>query len=182
MASSLLPMDVIRFFNVSIALSLASIAGADKSECVRECARAIELDDDYGNPWNDVACELWDAGDTTLAARFFERAKLCSRYESGAGHFPYANLARLYLSECAQQASNGDSGSRSAARYVKGATFASDEGSSSRSASSKMYLPSREALLELCAALIRAPGDTELQEMVFRMIDDPEWLVRAFRH
>ena len=29
-------------------------AGADRSECVRECARAIFLDNDYGNDLQDL--------------------------------------------------------------------------------------------------------------------------------
>ncbi|KAG0627825.1 hypothetical protein M758_2G230800 [Ceratodon purpureus] len=125
------------------------LAGADRSECVRECARAIFLDNDYGNPWNDVACELWDAGDVSLAARFFQRAKACSRYEVGAGHFPYLNLAKLRLSE--------------SPIILERDGLLLDK--------SAQDTPSKEALLELCAALIRAPGDEDVQQMVFHMLD-----------
>jgi hypothetical protein len=89
-----------------------------------------------GNPWNDVACELWDAGDVSLAARFFQRAKACSRYEVGAGHFPYLNLAKLRLSETPTVLDRDGS---ILDKTVHGT-------------------PSKEALLELCGALIRAPG------------------------
>jgi hypothetical protein len=125
------------------------LAGADRSECVRECARAIFLDNDYGNPWNDVACELWDAGDTSLAARFFQRAKACSRYEVGAGHLPYLNLAKLRLSESPN-------------------VFDCDGHFLEKTLHDA---PSKQALLELCAALIRAPGDEVVQQMVFHMLD-----------
>jgi hypothetical protein len=89
-----------------------------------------------GNPWNDVACELWDVGDTSLAARFFQRAKACSRYEVGAGHHPYLNLAKLHLSESVH--------------------IVHSDGQLVNKRSHNT--PSKEALLELCAALIRAPG------------------------
>uniref|UniRef100_A0A7I4EZJ9 F-box domain-containing protein n=1 Tax=Physcomitrium patens TaxID=3218 RepID=A0A7I4EZJ9_PHYPA len=125
------------------------LAGAHRSECVRECARAIFLDNDYGNPWNDVACELWDAGDISLAARFFQRAKACSRYEVGAGHLPYLNLAKLRLSK------NSSGLDRDGLTLDK----------------TMHDIPCKEALLELCAALIRAPGDEVVQQMVFHMLD-----------
>uniref|UniRef100_A0A7I4BQA1 F-box domain-containing protein n=1 Tax=Physcomitrium patens TaxID=3218 RepID=A0A7I4BQA1_PHYPA len=134
------------------------LAGADRSECVRECARAIFLDNDYGNPWNDVACELWDAGDISLAARFFQRAKACSRYEVGAGHLPYLNLAKLRLSE-SPNALDGDG-------------LDSDK--------TVHDTPSKEALLELCAALIRAPGDEVVQQMVFHMLDSLKECDKSF--
>jgi hypothetical protein len=134
------------------------LAGADRSECVRECARAIFLDNDYGNPWNDVACELWDAGDISLAARFFQRAKACSRYEVGAGHLPYLNLAKLRLSESPS---------------VLG-------GDGSVLNKNLHDTPSKEALLELCAALIRAPGDEVVQQMVFQMLDSLKRCDKSF--
>ncbi|KAG0570492.1 hypothetical protein KC19_6G166500 [Ceratodon purpureus] len=133
------------------------LAGADRSECVRECARAIFLDNDYGNPWNDVACELWDAGDISLAARFFQRAKACSRYEVGAGHLPYLNLAKLRLSE---------------SPVVLGAGLVSDK--------TMHDTPSKEALMELCAALIRAPGDEVVQQMVFHMLESLKRCDKSF--
>lgn len=89
-----------------------------------------------GNPWNDVACELWDAGDLSLATRFFQRAKACSRYEVGAGHFPYLNLAKLQLSQSP--------------------VILDHDGVILDKAMHDT--PSKAALLELCAALIRAPG------------------------
>lgn len=83
-----------------------------------------------------MACELWDAGDVSLAARFFQRAKACSRYEVGAGHLPYLNLAKLRLSESPIVLDRDGSILDETAHDT----------------------PSKEALLELCAALIRAPG------------------------
>jgi len=83
-----------------------------------------------------VACELWDAGDVSLAARFFQRAKACSRYEVGAGHLPYLNLAKLRLCETPIILDRDGLNLDKTAHDT----------------------PSKEALLELCAALIRAPG------------------------
>ena len=101
-----------------------------------------------GNPWNDVACELWDAGDVSLAARFFQRAKACSRYENGAGHFPYLNLAKLRLS--------GSSIILDRDGLILDKTMHDT--------------PSKEALLELCAALIRAPGGMSCYEILLLAI------------
>lgn len=64
-------------------------------DAIEECTRAIALDPDYGNPYNDIgayliAMECWEA-----AIEWLEKAIHASRYDNRA--LPYMNLARVYL-------------------------------------------------------------------------------------
>jgi len=63
---------------------------------IRECLKAIELDRDLGNPYNDIGSYLVSQGKLEEAIDWFERAKKAKRYESP--HFPYMNLGRLFAS------------------------------------------------------------------------------------
>lgn len=64
-------------------------------EAISECEEAIRLDPDFGNPYNDIGSYLVAKGEADAALIWFERAKLAPRYEPR--HYPYVNLARLYL-------------------------------------------------------------------------------------
>jgi Tfp pilus assembly protein PilF len=90
-------------------------------EAIAECHKAIALDPDYGNPYNDIGVYLMQRGELGEAAAWLERAKLAPRYEPR--QFPYINLARLYLrrgewalarreAEGAVRAAPGDPGAR----------------------------------------------------------------------
>jgi len=64
-------------------------------EATRECLRAIDVDPDFGNPYNDIGCYLMQQGKLDEAVPWLERAKQAKRYEPR--QFPYMNLARIYV-------------------------------------------------------------------------------------
>lgn len=64
-------------------------------EAIAECRKAIAVDPDFGNPYNDIGVYLIERGDLDGAVPWLERAKQASRYEPR--HFPYMNLGRVYL-------------------------------------------------------------------------------------
>jgi tetratricopeptide (TPR) repeat protein len=64
-------------------------------EAIAECRKAIALDPDFGNPYNDIGVYLIERGDLSGAIPWLEQAKRASRYEPR--HFPYLNLGRIYL-------------------------------------------------------------------------------------
>src|SRR5439155_19644182 len=62
---------------------------------IAECKRAIEVDPDFGNPYNDIGAYLIEKGALDDAVPWLERAKSAPRYEPR--HFPFLNLGRVYL-------------------------------------------------------------------------------------
>jgi Tfp pilus assembly protein PilF len=64
-------------------------------EAIQECHRAIEVDPDFGNPYNDIGVYLMHKGEYDEALPWLERAKQAARYEPR--HFPYLNAGRIYL-------------------------------------------------------------------------------------
>lgn len=63
-------------------------------EAIAECHRAIEVDPDFGNPYNDIGAYLIEKGDYHNAVVWLERAMKASRYE--AYFYPHFNLGRVY--------------------------------------------------------------------------------------
>ena len=63
-------------------------------DAVTECRRAIEVDPDFGNPYNDIGAYLIEMGRGDEAIPWLEKAVTAVRYEPR--HFPHANLARVY--------------------------------------------------------------------------------------
>ncbi|MER3425009.1 MAG: hypothetical protein C4293_19040 [Nitrospiraceae bacterium] len=63
-------------------------------EAIEECYRAIEVDPDFGNPYNDIGAYLIEKGEYDEAIPWFEKAMQAKRYESPA--FPHLNLGRVY--------------------------------------------------------------------------------------
>ncbi len=63
-------------------------------EAILECRRAISVDPDFGNPYNDIGSYLMMQGRMQEAIAWLERAKTARRYEPK--HYPYLNLGRLY--------------------------------------------------------------------------------------
>ncbi len=61
---------------------------------IEECHRAIEVDPDFGNPYNDIGAYLIEKGETYGAVEWLERAKKAARYE--AYFYPCFNLGRVY--------------------------------------------------------------------------------------
>ena len=66
-------------------------------EATAECLRAIEVDPDFGNPYNDIGVYLMQQGKLEEAIPWLERAKQAARYEPR--QFPFMNLGRIYLKQ-----------------------------------------------------------------------------------
>jgi tetratricopeptide (TPR) repeat protein len=64
-------------------------------EATAECLKAIEVDPDFGNPYNDIGCYLMQQDKLDEAIPWLEKAKQASRYEPR--QFPFMNLGRIYL-------------------------------------------------------------------------------------
>ena len=66
-------------------------------DAIQECKRAIEVDPDFGNPYNDIGAYLIDLKRYDEAIPWLEQAMRARRYEPR--HFPYFNLGRVYLAK-----------------------------------------------------------------------------------
>ena len=66
-------------------------------EAIDECRRAIEIDPDFGNPYNDIGVYLMQQGKLDEATPWLEKAKQARRYEPR--QFPFLNLGRIYLKQ-----------------------------------------------------------------------------------
>lgn len=64
-------------------------------DAIAECRRAIEVDPDFGNPYNDIGAYLIELGRWEEAVPWFEKAIEAPRYDPR--HFPHFNLARVYI-------------------------------------------------------------------------------------
>ncbi len=64
-------------------------------EATAECLRAIEVDPEFGNPYNDIGVYLMQRDRLDEAVPWLEKAKRARRYEPR--QFPYMNLGRIYL-------------------------------------------------------------------------------------
>ena len=64
-------------------------------EAIDECKKAIQLDPNFGNSYNDIGVYLLRKVGAEKAIPWFERAKRARRY--GARHYPCLNLGRIYL-------------------------------------------------------------------------------------
>jgi tetratricopeptide (TPR) repeat protein len=63
-------------------------------EAKRECLRAIDVDPEFGNPYNDIGVYLMSQGELDEAIPWLEKAMLARRYEPR--QFPHMNLGRVY--------------------------------------------------------------------------------------
>jgi len=66
-------------------------------EAIAECKRAIEVDPDFGNPYNDIGVYLIDLQRFDEAVPWLEQAMTAKRYDPR--HFPYFNLGRVYMAK-----------------------------------------------------------------------------------
>ena len=64
-------------------------------EAIAECEKAIALDPDYGNPYNDIGVYLIDLGRPDEAPPWFEKAISSERY--CCYQFPHFNLGRVHF-------------------------------------------------------------------------------------
>ena len=63
-------------------------------QALAECHKAIALDPDYGNPYNDIGAYLIDEGRLREAIPWLEKAKQAKRYATPA--YPTFNLGRIH--------------------------------------------------------------------------------------
>ena len=66
-------------------------------EAIDFCKKAIDLDPDFGNPYNDIGAYLIEMGALDEAVPYLERATKASRYDSPC--FPHYNLGRIWESK-----------------------------------------------------------------------------------
>jgi tetratricopeptide (TPR) repeat protein len=64
-------------------------------EAIAECRTAIDIDPEFGNPYNDIGAYLIELRRFDDAIPWLERAIEAKRYEPR--HFPHYNLGRAYL-------------------------------------------------------------------------------------
>ena len=65
-------------------------------DAIAECHNAIEVDPDFGNPYNDIGAYLIEQGNLHSAIPWLRRAMTAVRYESY--FYPHFNLGRVYES------------------------------------------------------------------------------------
>lgn len=65
------------------------------NEAIAECKRAITLDPDYGNPYNDIGVYLIDLGQTDEAIPWLEKAMGAKRY--CCYQYPHFNMGRVLV-------------------------------------------------------------------------------------
>lgn len=68
--------------------------GAKNENAIEECKTAIELDPDFGNPYNDIGSYLISLGELNEAIIWLEKALDAEDYDPR--HYPYFNLGRIY--------------------------------------------------------------------------------------
>ena len=64
------------------------------SEAIEECKIAIQIDPEFGNPYNDIGVYLMQQGRLDEAIPWLEQAKLAPRYDPR--HYPFSNLGTIY--------------------------------------------------------------------------------------
>jgi len=63
-------------------------------DAIQECMNAIQLDPDFGNPYNDIGSYLMELDRWDEAVEWLDKAIYAPRYESRA--YPWMNMARLH--------------------------------------------------------------------------------------
>jgi len=66
-------------------------------DAIAQCEIAIQIDPEFGNPYNDIGVYLMQQEKFDEAIPWLEKAKLARRYEPR--HFPFINLGRVYLTK-----------------------------------------------------------------------------------
>jgi tetratricopeptide (TPR) repeat protein len=69
----------------------------DYERAIAECHRAIEVDPDFGNPYNDIGAYLIELGRYEEAIPWLQKAMIAKRYEPR--HYPHFNLSRVYVKQ-----------------------------------------------------------------------------------
>jgi Tfp pilus assembly protein PilF len=63
-------------------------------EAIHECEAAIQIDPEFGNPYNDIGVYLMEKGEYDAAVPWLVKAMQAKRYEPR--HYPHINMARVY--------------------------------------------------------------------------------------
>lgn len=63
-------------------------------DAIDECKKAIHVDPDFGNPYNDIGAYLIEKGRLDEAIAWFKKAMIAKRYDSYC--YPHYNLGRVY--------------------------------------------------------------------------------------
>ncbi len=63
-------------------------------EAIDECHKAIAIDPDFGNAYNDIGAYLIQAGEFESAIPWLQKAKLARRYDTP--EYTYCNLGRVF--------------------------------------------------------------------------------------
>ena len=66
----------------------------DYERAIAECRTAIQVDPEFGNPYNDIGAYLIEQGKWEEAIPWFKQAMEAKRYEARC--YPYFNLGRVY--------------------------------------------------------------------------------------
>ena len=66
-------------------------------EAIEDCKRAIRIDPEFGNPYNDIGVYLMQKGQLNDAIPWLESAKKAKRYDPR--HYPHLNLGKVYLAK-----------------------------------------------------------------------------------
>jgi len=66
----------------------------DYDRAIAECLEAIEVDSEFGNPYNDIGAYLIEQEKWDEAIPWFQKAMLAPRYEARC--YPHFNLGRVY--------------------------------------------------------------------------------------
>lgn len=66
-------------------------------QAIAECRKAIAVDPDFGNPYNDIGSYLMHLGRLDDAIPWLEKATTAARYEPR--HYPHMNLGRIYAAK-----------------------------------------------------------------------------------
>jgi tetratricopeptide (TPR) repeat protein len=66
-------------------------------DAITECKKAISVDPDFGNPYNDIGAYLIEKELYDDAIPWLEKAIHARRYESY--HYPHYNLGRAYMAK-----------------------------------------------------------------------------------
>ncbi len=78
----------------------------DYERAIAECKRAIEVDPDFGNPYNDIGAYLIEVGHYDEAIGWLKKAMTAKRYEPR--HYPHFNLSRIYVKQGKVQEAIGE--------------------------------------------------------------------------
>jgi len=63
-------------------------------KAIAECLKAIDIDPDFGNPYNDIGAYLIEQGKCDEALPWFEKALRAPRYEAYC--YPWFNMGRIW--------------------------------------------------------------------------------------